>query len=69
MVNDNDIKAYEKGEAQINGKLPGFGGSYEADRQKSMVERAFGNGSPGTYSKKADVYIGSSLTNRNAQSL
>lgn len=34
-----------------------------------MVERAFGNNSPGAYSKKADVYIGNNGLNRNAQSM
>ena len=48
-------------ESKLSTKLPGFGGSYEAEKQKNMVERAFGN-SPAAYSKKADVYIGPGLT-------
>lgn len=59
MVNDADIKAYERMEGNMFSKIPGFGGSHEADRQRSMVERAFGAGnSPAQFSKKADVYIG-----------
>jgi len=37
--------------------LPGFGGRYEAERQKRMVEAALGRGSPNTISKKADVIV------------
>ena len=60
MVNDADIKAYERMEGNMYSKVPGFGGAHEADRQKVMVERAFGGAtaSPGTYSNKADIYIG-----------
>lgn len=31
-VNNNDIEAYEDQEKKIYGKLPGFGGSHEAER-------------------------------------
>ena len=61
MTNDRDIQAYENMESKLSTKLPGFGGSYEAEKQKNMVERAFGN-SPAQYSKKADVYIGPGLS-------
>ena len=46
LVNDKDIKAYE--DQNINdlyGKLPGFGGVQEAQRQREIVQRAL-NGSP-----------------------
>ena len=59
LVNDRDIKAYEEMDNQnIYGKLPGFGGAYEADRQKKIIERAMVNGSPAQFSKNADVVIG-----------
>jgi hypothetical protein len=32
-VNDKDIKAYEENDTNnLHGKLPGFGGAYEAER-------------------------------------
>ncbi len=31
-VNEKDIKAYEDQSKEIYGKLPGFGGSYEAEK-------------------------------------
>ena len=34
--------------------MPGFGGSYEAEKQKAMVEKAFG-GSPNPYTNKTDL--------------
>jgi hypothetical protein len=39
---------------KLNSILPGFGGSYEAEKQKAMVERAFG-GSPNPYTNKNDL--------------
>lgn len=47
-VNDKDIEAYENYDtSNIYGKLPGFGGRHEADRQQAMVARNFGGaGSP-----------------------
>lgn len=32
LVNDKDIKSYETQENKINSILPGFGGSYEAEK-------------------------------------
>ena len=34
LTNDRDIKAYEQQQGELNTKIPGFGGSYEAERQK-----------------------------------
>ena len=40
-VNDRDIKAYEQMDTDnIYGKLPGFGGAHEAEKQRRMVERS-----------------------------
>ena len=54
LVNDKDIKAYEVQQVKLNSILPGFGGSYEAEKQKAMVEKAFG-GSPSPYTNKVDL--------------
>lgn len=54
LVNDKDIKAYEGQQVKLNSILPGFGGSYEAEKQKAMVEKAFG-GSPSPYANKTDL--------------
>ena len=34
LVNDKDIKSYEIGDRNIHSKIPGFGGGFEADKQK-----------------------------------
>jgi hypothetical protein len=34
LVNDKDIKSYEIGDRNIHSKVPGFGGGFEADKQK-----------------------------------
>jgi hypothetical protein len=49
LVNDRDIRAYEDMDTHnLYGKLPGFGGVHEAQRQKQIVERNLGNNaSPG----------------------
>ena len=44
LVNDKDIKSYENGDRNIHSKIPGFGGGFESDKQKLMVEKALGNG-------------------------
>ena len=57
-VNDGDIKAYENNDvANLHGKLPGFGGGPEAERQRSVVERALGGGGLAASPGKADVVI------------
>jgi len=57
-VNDNDIKAYEVMDTNnIHGKLPGFGGGYEAERMQRAVERSLGGHGPGASPGKADVVI------------
>lgn len=58
LVNDKDIKAYEDMDTNnLYGKLPGFGGVHEAQRQKQIVQRTLGNASPAQFSSKADVFI------------
>jgi hypothetical protein len=40
LVNDRDIKAYEDMDTNIlHGKLPGFGGVHEAQKQREIVQR------------------------------
>ena len=59
-VNDKDITAYENYDMNhIYGKLPGFGGSHEANRQQQMVARNFGGGaaSPTQVNRNSDVVI------------
>lgn len=57
-VNDKDIKAYEENDTNhLHGKLPGFGGAYEAERQRAMVQRSIGNSSPMQFSNNADIMI------------
>jgi hypothetical protein len=46
-INDRDIKAYEDHDTvNIYGKLPGFGGLQDAQRQRMIVQRALGGNSP-----------------------
>lgn len=40
MVNDKDIKSYERMDLNMYSKLPGFGNGY--DRQRQMIERSVG---------------------------
>ena len=58
-VNDRDIRAYEDRDTQnIYGKLPGFGGTHEAERQRSIVERNLGDkGTPQKVSQKAEIVL------------
>lgn len=68
LVNDKDIKAYEGQQVKLNSILPGFGGSYEAEKQKAMVEKAFG-GSPSPYTNKTDlISINPSTASKQLQS-
>ena len=51
-VNDDDIEAYQNQEFNIYGKLPGFGGSHERERQTSLVNNNLGRmGGAGNMSK------------------
>ena len=34
LVNDKDIRSYEIGDRNLHSKVPGFGGGFEADKQK-----------------------------------
>jgi len=59
-VNDRDIRAYEDHDTQnLYGKLPGFGGTHEAERQRTMVERNLGGtkNTPQQVSKKAEIVL------------
>ena len=40
MVNDKDIKSYERMDLNMHSKIPGFGNGY--DKQKMMIERSVG---------------------------
>lgn len=58
-VNDRDIRAYEDHDTQnLYGKLPGFGGTHEAERQRAIVERNLGDkGTPQKVSQKAEIVL------------
>ena len=45
MVNDKDIKSYERMDLNMHSKIPGFGNGY--DKQRKIIERSVGiNNSP-----------------------